>query len=51
VKVNTVELEDVATLQSIDVLPTIQFFKAGTKIGEIKGSDVAKLEATIRGYA
>jgi thioredoxin 1 len=48
VKVNTMEAEDIASERGIDVLPTLQFYKAGTKIGEFKGSDAAAIEAAIR---
>ena len=48
VKVNTEEQEELRAQQGVDALPTVQFFKNGTKVGEFKGSDAAKLEATVR---
>ena len=51
VKVNTEELEELRAQQGVDALPTVQFFKNGSKVGEFKGSDAAKLEATVRQLA
>lgn len=51
VKVNTVELEGVAAENFVDALPTFQFFKAGVRVGEFKGSDIAGLTAAIKSHA
>ena len=48
VKVNTVESEDIAAEYGIDALPTFQFFKNGSKVGEFKGSEVAALEKALK---
>lgn len=50
VKVNTVDAETLAAEQSVNALPTFQFFKSGKKIGEFKGSDASALEKAIRGH-
>lgn len=48
ITVNTVEAEAIGAVNGVDALPTFQFFKAGAKVGEFKGSDVAALEAAIK---
>jgi thiol-disulfide isomerase/thioredoxin len=50
VKVNTVAAEAIAIEKGADVLPTFQFYKNGTKIGQFTGSDIAGLEAAIASY-
>jgi peroxiredoxin (alkyl hydroperoxide reductase subunit C) len=49
VKINTTEAESLAADNGITALPTIQLYKAGKKVGEVQGSDSAKIEAAIRG--
>mmetsp|Transcript_31052 Transcript_31052/g.31604 ORF Transcript_31052/g.31604 Transcript_31052/m.31604 type:complete len:333 (-) Transcript_31052:126-1124(-) len=48
VKVNTTEAEELSTEMDVAVLPTVQLFKAGKKVGEVQGSDMKKIEAAIR---
>ena len=48
IKVNTVEGEEIAAENGIDALPTFQFFKNGSKVGEFKGSEVAALEKALK---
>jgi thioredoxin 1 len=51
VKINTVEAEELAVENKVDALPTLQFFKGSSKIGEYKGSVETAIEAAIRSYA
>jgi len=50
VKVNTVVAEELAVEFNVDALPTLQFFKSGSKIGEYKGSVEAGIEAAVKSY-
>lgn len=47
ISVDTTKAESIGDDNKVDALPTVQFFKAGSKIGEFKGSDAAKLEQAI----
>ena len=51
IKVDTTDAEEIAHTQKIDSLPSLHFFKAGVKVAEFKGSDLAKIESAIRGAA
>merc|ERR1711871_320417 len=51
VKVNTTELDDLASRYEVDALPTLQFFKDGQKVSEYKGSDLSGIEKAIRAAA
>lgn len=50
VKVDT-NASDLGATNGVDALPTLQFFKNGSKVGEFKGSDAAALEAAIKAHA
>lgn len=48
VKVDTTEAESLAADNGVSALPTVHLYKDGKKVGEVLGSDSAKLEAAIR---
>jgi hypothetical protein len=46
--VDTTVLEDLATEQGVEVLPTVHVFKNGVKSASHTGSDAAALESFVR---
>ena len=49
-KVNTAQAEVLGQENNIDVLPTFVFFRAGSRIGEYKGSNLEQLIPILKGF-
>ncbi|KAJ3092601.1 hypothetical protein HK102_005370 [Quaeritorhiza haematococci] len=48
VKVDVDEMPEVSEAAGITAMPTFQIYKAGSKVGELRGASPAKLEELIR---
>jgi hypothetical protein len=49
-RVDTTFAEDIGIQQSIDALPSFQFFRNGVMLGDFKGSNAPALQKVVNAY-